>query len=314
MQLPLVLLTRSPEYYTSKRLLEAAHRVGLSAHCVDSGSTKAQAIEALNKHLGKAPWTGLILPRIGSQHTAQELELLTALMERGLWSSSSPQALDIAMDKSATYQRLVTRGLPTPPSRLADSADATIQAARELGPAPWVIKPRRGSQGRDVHRADSVAELKGVAGEVLERNAGLIIQPLVLMQRPRDLRVLVTHGAARAACWRIAAEGEFRSNVHLGAQTRSASLTPYIAQLAEQAAAAIGLSHAGVDLLPTLDFEVNENPPPGSLQILEVNGSPGLEGIERVSQRDLAELVLDDALQSYAQHQAFRPARATSSV
>jgi len=313
-QLPLVLLTRSAEYYTSKRLLEAAHNGGLSPHCVDSGATKAAAVQTLTQHLGKAPWSGLILPRIGSQHTAQELELLATLMERGLWSSSSPQALDVAMDKAATYQQLERRGLPTIPSRLADSPSAVLAAARDLGPAPWVVKPCRGSQGRDIYRAGTVTELEAMAGEVLERNARVIIQPLVLMQRPRDLRVLVTHGVARAACWRIATKGEFRSNVHLGASTQSAELSPHIAKLAETAAAAIGLSHAGVDLLPTLEFEANQSPPVGSLRILEINGSPGLEGIERVSEQDLAALVLDDALQSYARREASREATTISSV
>jgi ribosomal protein S6--L-glutamate ligase len=134
------------------------------------------------------------------------------------------------------------------------------------------------------------------------------------MRQPRDLRVLVTHGVARVGCWRIAAPGEFRSNVHLGATTQRASLNLEMKRLAEAAAAAVGLTHVGVDLLPVVTPNQRDPDQPGSLLVLEVNGSPGLEGIERVTQRDLASLVIDDALQAYARGDAGAGIAATSSA
>ena len=140
-----------------------------------------------------------------------------------------------------------------------------------------------------------------LCADVLTRNAGVIIQPFVPMAQPRDLRVLVTGGVARAACWRVASPGEFRSNVHLGATTEAAVLTAEVKDLAEAAVHAVGLTHAGVDLLPVRTSAGPQAASADVLKLLEVNGSPGLEGIERVTQRDLADLVIDDAVSAYAQ-------------
>ena len=105
-----------------------------------------------------------------------------------------------------------------------------------------------------------------------------LAQPLVELAQPRDLRVLVIGGRAYGACWRQAAPGEFRSNVHLGGSTSRAELTPSISELAERAASAVGLPICGVDLIET----------PNGLAILEVNGSPGIEGMESATGFNIA--------------------------
>jgi ribosomal protein S6--L-glutamate ligase len=303
-QLPLIVLTRSPAYYTSKRLLEAAHARGLTTCCVDSGATESEALHQLTRHLGGDAYPGLILPRIGSRHTTAELRLLSSLIARGLFSPSSPRALATAMDKAATHRALMRAGLPTVSSRPVSHPEDVLEAARDLGAGPWVIKPCSGSQGRDVLRADTESELQAMCHGVLERNPTALIQPLIRMRRPRDLRVLIVDGVAQAACWRIAGPGEFRSNVHLGATSKHAELSREVETLAEAAAATVGLTHAGVDLLPLPPELQRGDATLAPYLVLEVNGSPGLEAIEAVTRRDLAGLVVDDALRAFSRHQA----------
>lgn len=280
----LTLLTRSETFYTSRRLLEAARTRGFVATWLDSGTHPAEAVERLRSRHPAGALPDVVLPRIGSRCTSQELSLLAALTDEGIFSPASPEALHVAMDKAETHARLEALGLPVVPSGLASSTAQAREAARVLGEGPWVIKPRFGSQGRDVLRGDTLDAIEAAAGDVLARNDEAVIQPLVQMTPARDLRVLIIDGEARAGCWRIAASGEFRSNVHLGATTEAATLEPEVATLASAAAEALGLAHAGVDLLPTAA---------GGFQILEVNGSPGLEGIESATGRDLADEVLD---------------------
>ncbi|MDP6942777.1 MAG: RimK family alpha-L-glutamate ligase [Myxococcota bacterium] len=281
----LTVLTRSDTFYTSRRLLEAARDRHLTVSWVDASATAEDALTQLRGGpRGRLP--ELVLPRIGSRCTSKELTILRALVDAGIFSPSSPAGLLAAMDKAETDARLRAAGLPVVPGRLVTSCQEVLTTAEAMGGGAMVLKPRFGSQGRDVLLARTTAALTAAAQAVLERNGEAIIQPLVSMDPARDLRVLVVGGVATAGCWRIAATNEFRSNVHLGAETRSAALDDEVAGLACAAAQAVGLTYAGVDLLPT----------PSGYQILEVNGSPGLEGIEGATGRDLATEVIDWAV------------------
>jgi len=320
-QLSLTLLTRSDTFYTSQRLLEAARARGLAATWIDTGSSPEAALEQLRSVDSGGRLPDLVLPRIGSRCTDHELSLLTALEDAGVFSPSSLEGLRTAMDKVETHARLAAAALPTVPTYLVTSPGQAVEQAATLGLGPWVIKPRFGSQGRDVLLARTRSELAAIAREVLARNPEAILQRLVPMGQPRDLRVLVIDGVARAGCWRIAAEGEFRSNVHLGATTEPAVLDEEAARLACAAAAAIGLEHAGVDLVPSTAREkasgrhpsglstrgreqAGGNQNPDSYQVLEINGSPGLEGIEAATGRDLAGEVVDWAIRAHARRRA----------
>jgi ribosomal protein S6--L-glutamate ligase len=282
-QLSLTLLTRSDTFYTSRRLMEAARARGVAVDWVDAGSAPGAALDELRQR-GRLP--DLVLPRVGSRHTSAELAVLTALIDAGVFSPASPKALYAAMDKAETCARLSAADIPTVPGAVVVSAVDGIPAW--LGDGPFVVKPRLGSQGRDVLMAVTRRELPAKIEEVLARNEGALVQPLIPMRRPRDLRVLVIDGVAAAGCWRIAADGEFRSNVHLGASTEAAALDDEATRVACAAAQALGLAHAGVDLLPT----------PSGYLVLEINGSPGLEGIEAATGRDLAGEVVDWALRA----------------
>ena len=296
MQLSLTLLTRSETFYTSARLIEVARERGIEVHCLDSGLSPDAGRQWLDKR-GALP--DLVIPRIGSQCTRAELALLSTIIDLGVFSPATPEALWAAMDKGETQRRLEQAGLPTLPTELISEPDEAPGAAKRVGKGPWVLKPRLGSQGRDVCLVRETSRLVERSRELLARNTGLVLQPLVAMSPPRDLRVLVIEGSVRTACWRVAAKGEFRSNVHLGARTLKARLDTESVRLAEAAARALKLAHAGVDLLPLGP----EGPP---YVVLEVNGSPGLEGIERTTGLNLAGEVLDAVLRALGNQRARR--------
>ena len=315
MQLSLIILSRSREFYTTRRLLEAAAQRGVKAEVMDSGLSPEAGLEALDALRATSGDVHIVIGRIGSRATSAELDLLRCLIAAGLFSPESPAALAAAMDKLETYRRLDAAKLPSPPCHLLNSIDALCSLPPSLEHGPWIIKPRRGSQGRDVMLARDEQDLYALCQAVLERNPEAIIQPFIAMQRPRDCRVLVIGGKARVACWRIAAPGEVRSNIHAGGEASLASLGPSEARLAEQAAAALDLSSAGVDLIPQQARPWCPNQPTSASEryaVLEVNGSPGLESIERASSLDLAGLMIEHTLSAFRAAHAGSP-RLTSS-
>ena len=302
MQLSLIVLTRSPDLYTTRRLVEAARDRGLGAHTAYSGSTPEQGLEALSALEKAKGEVQIVLGRIGSRETRSELRLLSSFIARGLFSPASPMALERAMDKLETHRRLSALNLPSIPCAPFSRASEALPLGRELSAGPWIIKPRYGSQGRDVFLAKDEGALKRYAHEVLKGNPEALVQPYVAMDKPRDCRVLIIGGRAQAACWRVAPDGDHRSNIHAGGEAFPAKLGSGERQLAERAAAALDLDHAGVDLIPTVDLPWSpdqETTSASGYAVLEVNGSPGLEAIEAVTGAKLAEPLIDETLKSY---------------
>jgi ribosomal protein S6--L-glutamate ligase len=267
--------------YSTRRFVEAALAQGLRPFRIDPVEVTVRlcgASSAVWGPGGPVEVPDLLIPRVGTRLGGFELALVRALVAAGSTPTAAPAALAWAQDKVVTTQRLRDAGVPilaTVVLREAAQTDAAVQA---LGGLPVVVKRRVGSQGRGVWRADTLTAARAAVAELTEGGDIALIQPLVVTEPVRDLRVLVIGGEPAAACWRTAATGEFRANLHRGGRVEAAALTERTADLARQAARATELPVCGVDLLPVgADFAV-----------LEVNASPGLEGIEAATGRDLA--------------------------
>ena len=280
-------LSHSAELYSTRRLLEAAAARGIEAVRIDPIRVVIH-VDSGGPHLSddgaRLPAVGWLLPRVGSTLTDWGLALVDALVAGGAWCPGSADAIRRAQDKLATAHRLVAHGVPTVPAVALREAAHVEDAVAAAGGGPWVLKLRHGTQGRHVMAAPTAEAARSVAGSLVALGHTVLVQPWLSPAdgSPRDLRVLVAGYEPIAACWRHARAGEFRANVHQGGATVAAELTPAAAELAAAAARALELPLCGVDLLPTHD----------GLRVLEVNGSPGLEGIERATGRDLAGDVL----------------------
>ncbi|MCB9730374.1 MAG: RimK family alpha-L-glutamate ligase [Deltaproteobacteria bacterium] len=281
----LAILSHSESFYSTRRLLEAARAVGLAASLIDPVRVTLSASGGPGPLFQDgAPLAApeLLVPRIGARLTGWGLALVQGLVDAGSFSAAQAQAIGRAQDKLATTQRLAAAGLPVVPTVAVREPAHADRALEALGGAPVVVKLREGSQGRQVLLARNDGEARRLIGSLTARGQAVLVQPLVEAARGRDLRVLVIGGEPQAAVWRVAAAGEFRSNLHLGGRAEAAELNAEAGELARRAARAMDLPLCGVDLLPSGD----------RLRVLEVNASPGLEGVEAATGRDLAREVV----------------------
>lgn len=217
----------------------------------------------------------LIYTRIGSDAPPLCFSNLLVLERAGVRCINSPDALLRARDKTITYTLLSAAGVPCPRTQVAGSG-STLEL--EFGP-PWVVKLAVSTKGQGVCLAESERSLRSVVDSLKETGKGILVQEFVKESKGSDVRVVVLGGkAARAARRSSQAPDEFRSNLYLGGRAESLTLTPDMAFIAENAAAAMGLEIAGVDLLESKD---------GYL-VVEVNGSPGLTAAP-----ELPSLVMD---------------------
>lgn len=210
----------------------------------------------------------LIFARTGSAAPSVALDLLRMWELQGIPCINPSSALQLARDKARCYLELHHRSVPIPRTVLL-GREAPLEEALRLVPGPpWILKLPVGTKGRAVILVESAASLRSVVSTLQDLSGRLLLQEFVAESRGTDLRVLVLGGRAVAAARRTAGGDEFRSNVDLGGLARPCELTEECRQVAEAAARAVGLEVAGVDLL-----ESSRGP-----LVLEVNGSPGLQG------------------------------------
>lgn len=284
----LAILSRGPQLYSTRRLVEAACARHLDVcvldplHCVVSLASRRSDLLYCG-HPVAVP--DLVLPRIGASITFFGLAVLRQLEMLGACSANPSDAFARARDKLRCLQLLARHGLAIPATAFARRRDELRPAIARVGGPPVVLKLLEGAQGVGVMLAESYESAESVLDALHWLKQDILIQAYVRAEG-RDLRVLVIGGRAVAAMERQAAPGEFRANLHRGGTARAVDLSPELVATAEGAAAALGLDIAGVDLLLSDDTPL----------ILEVNASPGLEGIERVSGRDLAGDILDALL------------------
>lgn len=282
------LISHSESYYSTRRLLEAGLRLGYTMARVDpirvvlrAAGAPGQPAPAVMEDGVEHPVPDVVLPRIGATLQAWSLALLEAWLVRGARSALSPTAIAHASDKVLTTLRLTAAGLPVVPT-LAVREPYHVDAALDDLPADaWIMKTRTGTGGGGVALVHGRASARSVLGALTAQRDTVLVQPFVRTTPTRDLRVLIAGMEPLAAYWREAVGEEFRANVHRGGRVKEASAAELPAsalELALAAARATSLPFAGIDLIETAD----------GLALLEVNGSPGFQGVEEATGKDLA--------------------------
>ncbi|MCW8870533.1 MAG: 30S ribosomal protein S6--L-glutamate ligase [Proteobacteria bacterium] len=282
----IALLSRNARLYSSRRLVEAAQKRGHEVRVVDALrcymniSSNKPALHYRGEDLDDFD---AVIPRIGASITFYGTAVLRQLEMMGVYPLNESVAVTRSRDKLRSLQLLSRKGIGMPVTGFANSPDDIPDLIKMVGGAPLVIKLLEGTQGIGVVLAETRKAAESVIEAFLGLNADIMVQEYIKEAGGADIRCFVVGGKVVAAMKRQAAEGEFRSNLHRGGSASLIKLKPEERQTAVKAAKIMGLNVAGVDLLRSDRGPV----------VMEVNSSPGLEGIERATGKDVADLIID---------------------
>ena len=281
----IAVLSRNPNLYSTQRLVEAAKKRKHDVRLVDTLKCDIQIEKKKPRIFYKGDYLegfDAVIPRIGASATFYGTAVVRQFEMMKTFSTVESVALVRSRDKLRSLQILARAGLGLPKTVFTNYSKDVDQVIDAVGGAPCVIKLLEGTQGLGV----VLAETKKAAESVLEAFNGLqarvIVQEFIKEAKGADIRVLVIGDSVVGAMKRQAKEGEFRSNLHRGGTAEVVTLTDEEENAAIRAAKAMNLSVAGVDLLQSAR---------GPL-ILEVNSSPGLEGIEAATGKDIAGAII----------------------
>ena len=279
------ILSRNPALYSTRRLVEAAEARGHDVAVLDTlrctGHLTASGPEVHYEGQRLAA-PDILIPRIGSSVTSYGLSVVRQFEAMGVWSLAGSVGVTRSRDKLRAHQFLARKGIALPRTAFAHQSDAADDLIRSVGGPPVVVKLLEGTQGVGVVLCESRKAAESVIQAFRGLKAHLIVQEFVREAGGADLRLLVVGDRVVAGMRRQAAEGEFRSNLHRGGTAAAVRISPAERRTAVMAARTLGLRVAGVDLLPS-----DRGP-----LVLEVNSSPGLEGIERATGVDVADRIL----------------------
>lgn len=284
--LKLGLLASNPALYSNHRILEAGEQMGHQIeffnlrHCyikLDSGQPAVfyRGGRKLN-HLDA------IIPRIRPSMTFYGCALIRQFESIGVYSLNSSSAIQESRDKLYSLQKLFAGEIDIPTTGFADSPQETEELIDLVGGAPLIVKLLEGAQGKGVVLAETAKAAESVIGAFKSLKANFLVQEFIKEAQGKDLRLFVVNGRVVAAIERSAAPGEFRANLHRGGLAKRVSPTVDEKKVAIRATRIFGLKVAGVDIIRSAR---------GPL-LLEVNSSPGLEGIESATQKDVAGTML----------------------
>jgi ribosomal protein S6--L-glutamate ligase len=227
---------------------------------------------------GLLPMPDAIIPRIGASVTDLGAAVIHQFDLMGVPSTTGAAALQMVRDKFRCMQVLAQAGIPMPKTLMVGTSDNLLQLVEYMGGLPVVVKQLESTHGEGVSLAFSLPELRQILDAYLYLDDRVIVQEFVAEAQGADIRALVVDGKVVASMRRQAVAGEFRSNLHRGATAVKVALSAHDKALVEEVAAAMDIAVAGVDLLPSAR---------GAL-VMEVNASPGLEGIEGVTRVNVA--------------------------
>jgi ribosomal protein S6--L-glutamate ligase len=282
----LLILSRNKSLYSTRRLVEAALQRNHDVRVVDPLRCYMN-IEAHNpevhyrgKELGGFD---AVIPRIGASVTFYGTAVLRQFEMMGVYPLNESVAISRSRDKLRTLQLLSRKGVGLPITGFAHSPDDTQDLLNLVGQAPMVIKLIEGTQGKGVVLAETRKAAESVCDAFRGLDAHFMVQEFIQESKGSDIRCFVIGDRVVAAMKRQAKEGEFRSNLHRGGTAEPIRITPDERSTALLAAKIMGLNVAGVDLLRS-----NRGP-----VVMEVNSSPGLEGIEKASGKDIAAEIIE---------------------
>ena len=277
----LAILSRKKTLYSTRRLIEAANARGFRTRVIDvlRCNLALESEGARLYHKGKEiSGLAVAVPRIGASVTSIGLSVVRHLEAMGVPLLNNASAIARSRDKLAALQQLASAGVRIPRTVLARGGGDVRDLVAQVGGLPAILKLIQGTQGVGVMIAHSAAEVESILGTLWDLGQEILLQEFVAESRGRDIRALVVGDRVVGAMRREAPRGEFRSNLHRGGFGSSVQLAADYAEAAVRAAQVIGLDVAGVDLL-----ESNDGP-----KVVELNSSPGFEGLERATGLDIA--------------------------
>lgn len=278
------ILSRGPDLYSTRRLQEAGEALGHEVdiidtlHCyMDITSSKP----TVRYHGEELPKYDAIIPRIGASITFYGTSVVRQFEVMGTFSVNESVAISRSRDKLRSLQLLSRKGIGLPRTGFASKPDKVDDLIKNVGGAPVVIKLLEGTQGIGVVLAETKKAAESMIEAFMGLKANILVQEYIKEAGGADIRCLVVGGKVVAAMKRQAAAGEFRSNLHRGGSAEIVKLTPAERKTAVDAAKVMGLNMCGVDILRSNNGPV----------VMEVNSSPGLEGIETATGKDVATMI-----------------------
>ena len=282
----LAILSRNAKLYSTRRLVEAARQRRHTVRVLDPLRCYLRiSSDGFGMHYKGRPIGDYdaVVPRIGASVTRYGTAVLRQVEMMGSYTPNPSDAIARARDKLRAHQLLAAQGIGLPVTVFGDNPDDTADLLSMLGPPPHVIKLNEGTQGAGVMLTEKPAASRGVIEALRGLYADFLVQEFVAEARGADLRCFVVGDRVVASMRRQAPEGDFRSNLHRGGSAEAVSASAAEQEMAVRAAAVLGLGVAGVDMLRS-----HRGP-----LVLEVNASPGLEGIEAATGLDIAGAVID---------------------
>ena len=282
----IAILSRNKSLYSTKRLKEAGeqrgHEVDIinTLHCYMDITKSRPAVRCDGIEL---PLYDAIIPRIGASITFYGTAVVRQFEMMGTFSVNESVAISRSRDKLRSLQLLSRRGVGLPRTGFANKPDNVKDLINNVGGAPVVIKLLEGTQGIGVVLAETRKSAESIVEAFMGLKANILVQEFIKEAGGADLRCFVVGGKVVAAMKRQGAEGEFRSNLHRGGSASLIKLSKDERATAILAAKVMGLNVCGVDLLQSSDGPV----------VMEVNSSPGLEGIEKATDKDVACMIYE---------------------
>ncbi len=282
----IAMLARNPNLYSHKRLKEAAEERGHELQIINTLRCYMNIVSQrpeIYYHNEKLPKFDAVIPRIGASITFYGLAILRQFEMMGVYPLNESVAIGRSRDKLRSMQILARDGIGLPVTTFAHDPKQTAEVLELAGGAPLVIKLLEGTQGIGVVLADTNRSAKSVIEAFRGANVNILVQEFIKEAGGTDIRALVVGGRVVAAMQRTGAEGEFRSNLHRGGSAKQIKISSLERATAVRAAKAMGLNVCGVDML-----RANHGP-----VVMEVNSSPGIEGVEKATGIDIAGIMID---------------------
>ncbi len=282
----IAILARNKNLYSHQRIVEAAkargHQIRIISPlaCYMNITSNSPSMH----YRGGEILTDIdaVIPRIGASITFYGTAVVRQFEMMGVYALNSSIAISRSRDKLRSLQLLGRKGVPLPTTGFAHSPLDTEDLISMVGGVPLIIKLLEGTQGKGIVLAETKTAARSVITAFKQMDANFLVQEFIKEAGGEDIRCMVLGGKVVAAIKRIAKEGEFRSNLHLGGEAEVVKLTKQERKIAIDATKIMGLDMAGVDIIRS------EKGP----LVLEVNSSPGLEGAEKTTSIDIAEKMI----------------------
>jgi ribosomal protein S6--L-glutamate ligase len=285
--LHIVVLASNPDLYSNKRLMEAGEERGHQMRFINIRQSymniSAAKPEIHYRGGERLDDVDAIIPRIKPAMTFYGCAVARQFQSIGAFCLNDAVSIARSRDKLRSLQILSSSGVPMPTTGFANSPVDTKEIIRMVGGAPLVVKLLEGTQGKGVVLAETNKAAESVINAFKSLQADILVQEFIKEAQGKDIRCFVIDGKVVGSIQREAAAGEFRANLHLGGRASTVKITAEERRIALKATKAMGLKVAGVDIIRS-----KEGP-----KVLEINSSPGLEGIEDITGKDVAGLMIE---------------------